>query len=1055
MSDNGFTNLNIIENCYSTGIVKGTSHSGGAVGYDGFFSRAQANNVFWNTRTSLLDKCPFGEGKRTYQMTQSKTFQQWDFDSIWRIEENVSYPYLRWQGSNAEGFNIPIMPAPNNLRFSSGNQGIKLFWSSPPDDFYKVEGYNVYRDELKINSGPLETQEYLDSNLIDWENYSYTVTAVYRQKETPHSVAVSAKKVVFAGGKGSEEFPYLIETAEQLDAIRYSPYAYFRQIADINLGESPWNDDEGWLPLFSATEVVFRGHYDGNMKVIDNIYIDRPESDYQSLFGRSEKANISNLGMTNVKIVGLYGVAGLLGESKNTIIENCYVEGYVEGASGVGLLVGYCREGSHLNHCYSSGSIVGKVEIIDFIFSINTSSNIGGLTGLSSSSRISYSYSFANVFGDNTVGGLVGQSIANSVIKCSFSSGNVNGENYVGGLTGAVTQSSIISSYSTSSVDGIKHVGGLIGVVADTDSIVLDSYHSGLVEGNSFVGGLIGFRDYSGSERVVFVNNCFWNSELSGQLLSNGGIGLTNSGFMQPETFEDWALTDHWLIKEGVGYPYLKWQRSIGSNNLPRPYGLRATSNVNNMEIILRWKAFNEPLRFNIYRDNRFIVTVNYPLKEWTDNQVNLDKTYAYSVTAVLEIDSKEIETSESSIVSIILSDKFAGGSGTKEEPWLIETAEQLSSINGFLGIKNRKKYFMQTGDINLGTEPWNHGEGWLPIGDSSDNSFYGSYDGQGYIVKNLYINRPDNNSQGLLGHTKRATIKNVAIRNAEITGNENVGSLIGKKVEGRVTNSSSTGLINGTGSNVGGLIGYLDLYTTIQGSSHTGSVTGDNRVGGIVGFSDFSNIIENCYASGIVKGVKEVGGIAGAIGNWMCPCCFYGNIQPTLVTYCHFSGRVIGTGDSVGGIAGASYRYTVIEKCHNMSNVTGNNSVGGLVGENSHSDINNSYSKGRVSGNEKVGGLVGKNIGPVVNSYSTGRVSGEKETGGLIGQNYSRVESSYWSTRLSSQKTSDGGNERKRREMRYPYSGNTFIEWDFETIWIKDVQGKINKGYPYLRSKE
>jgi hypothetical protein len=55
---------------------------------------------------------------------------------------------------------------------------------------------------------------------------------------------------IFEGGDGTEEFPYLIATAEQLDMVRHCNYdTYFKQIADIDLGTSPWNQGEGWLPI--------------------------------------------------------------------------------------------------------------------------------------------------------------------------------------------------------------------------------------------------------------------------------------------------------------------------------------------------------------------------------------------------------------------------------------------------------------------------------------------------------------------------------------------------------------------------------------------------------------------------------------------------------------------------------------------------------------------------------------------------------------------------------------------------------------------------------------
>ena len=58
---------------------------------------------------------------------------------------------------------------------------------------------------------------------------------------------------------------------------------------------------------------------------------------------------------------------------------------------------------------------------------------------------------------------------------------------------------------------------------------------------------------------------------------------------------------------------------------------------------------------------------------------------------------------------------------------------------------------------------------------------------------------------------------------------------------------------------------------------------------------------------------------------------------------------------------------------------ITGNNRVGGLVGDNSGGGtITNSYATGTASGNNNVGGLVGLNIGgAITNSYAAGLFQG------------------------------------------------------------------------------
>lgn len=62
---------------------------------------------------------------------------------------------------------------------------------------YQLKGYNVYRNGLKINDAPVEETEYIDSNVVDGETYTYVVTAVY--ENAPESVASNEATILFQG----------------------------------------------------------------------------------------------------------------------------------------------------------------------------------------------------------------------------------------------------------------------------------------------------------------------------------------------------------------------------------------------------------------------------------------------------------------------------------------------------------------------------------------------------------------------------------------------------------------------------------------------------------------------------------------------------------------------------------------------------------------------------------------------------------------------------------------------------------------------------------------
>jgi hypothetical protein len=104
---------------------------------------------------------------------------------------------------------------------------------------------------------------------------------------------------------------------------------------------------------------------------------------------------------------------------------------------------------------------------------------------------------------------------------------------------------------------------------------------------------------------------------------------------------------------------------------------------------------------------------------------------------------------------------------------------------------------------------------------------------------------------------------------------------------------------------------------------------------------------------------------------------------------------NITGSGGCVGGLVGMN--YGTLTHCHSIGTVSGDSSVGGLVGLNELGSIATSYSTGAVSGNENVGGLVGYfYYGDVTNCYSTGMVSGTERIGGLVGWNIGDVGDSY-----------------------------------------------------------
>ncbi|WP_340400526.1 S-layer homology domain-containing protein [Paenibacillus sp. FSL H8-0079] len=195
---------------------------------------------------------------------------------------------------------------------------------------------------------------------------------------------------------------------------------------------------------------------------------------------------------------------------------------------------------------------------------------------------------------------------------------------------------------------------------------------------------------------------------------------------------------------------------------------------------------------------------------------------------------------------------EFAGGKGTSNEPYLIETAAQLDEVRWHLG---NNIHFKLTADIDL--SGYAEGEGWEPIGNVY-SLFYGNLDGNGFKISNLTINRPQSTGVGLFGEiSSPGSITNIGLEDIDIVGAREVGGLAGRS-SGTITSSFTTGSIRAAIDGVGGLVGYNS--GVIRNSYSNVSVEARQYAGGLVGVN-YSRIY-NSYVSGTVNADYLPGGL-------------------------------------------------------------------------------------------------------------------------------------------------------------------------------------------------
>ena len=366
------------------------------------------------------------------------------------------------------------------------------------------------------------------------------------------------------------------------------------------------------------------------------------------------------------------------------------------------------------------------------------------------------------------------------------------------------------------------------------------------------------------------------------------------------------------------------------------------------------WSLTSNPTIDNYKKDNgattsigKFKTTVT-ELTPGTSYYVRAFATNQYGTTY-----SQEIVVTTQDVASNKwdgnIAKSFAGGNGTSSNPYIIETGGQLLLMKDY-----NDKYFELANNIDLDNK------NWLPF------EFSGTLDGKGCVISNLKISR-ETDKQGLFS-TLRGVVQNLTIKNVNIVApnNNEIGAL--------------AGYIDSYQKNITDCHVILNEHSQISGNKHVGGIAGNIRQGTITACSlNYSGT-----STDVIKGGENVGGIAGAV-------------QTDAIGSCQVFANVKG-GDNVGGIVGHLGYFSQggqIEKCNFRGKLSGNNFIGGIVGQCASSK----YVKACKADveltvtNEYGGGIIGGQSSPYQSEisacYSTGTIntnSNKTTIGGVLG---------------------------------------------------------------------
>ncbi len=321
-----------------------------------------------------------------------------------------------------------------------------------------------------------------------------------------------------------------------------------------------------------------------------------------------------------------------------------------------------------------------------------------------------------------------------------------------------------------------------------------------------------------------------------------------------------------------------------------------------------------KPNRTKYYVGDRFDPTGMVITAVYSDGRTETITGYRLSVTGELGLSNDIVYITYGVLrtsVSIEVSEKMPwDGEGTKDNPYLIKTPDDLVDLRYYIASKNLKTadvYFRMTQDINM-----KNITDWKAIADNATGGFRGHFDGNGYSIWNL--NGSTYNCCGLFGRLgDGAVIENLTIASGKLGGSYNfsIGAIAGEVV--------------------------ADATATIRNCHNYATVTGNFGIGGILGQVEerATAIVENCSNHGTVNASRTGGGIIGQVG----PNRWKNNGSKASVTNCYNAGKITGSGTwGLGGIVG-SYRLggadvvSTITNCYNAGTVAASATSGAIFG--------------------------------------------------------------------------------------------------------------------------
>lgn len=956
-----------MSDAFSVNVIKGFEDVGGVIGYSYDYGdkgrpkihrtysasmfkapKSAAKGILGGLNGYVIDDttCFFDStvaviaygGKTTAEMLQQATYYSYDFETVWEIQEDVSYPYFKGKD--------PILPGmleddgTVNVLAGAGTE-INPYKIYDYDDLEYIGKYEYGLDKHYKLMGNINAASSFRENC----NADSTLCKGFEPIGEFSGVFDGNNKVI-AGlniNRPDEDSVGLfraLAAGARVSGIVFDTASYFR---------------ENYLYSSGAIKGVIRGKdYVGTVAGVDN-------------GAAIEKIYVKN------RVLGENYVGGVVGKKTSGSIALSASRDTVSGAQYVGGFVGSLNK-AVVSDCYSLAAVSGT-------------KNVGGLAGYSNNAIVKNSYGAGNVTGTSKLGGLAGEDVKSTYTSAYYDSTlwlitttaagelrtthqMVKQENYQGWdfentwkiaadttypyltwITKAYYLGSTINQkYSPDKYrdSTMMHIAGsgtesdpfIIKTYSDLKSIGLGKYKLSAVYrlGNDIDASA------SKNERLDYYSTGFKSIGNVRRYITGIDIQDTSKVFTGKIHGAGHSITGLYISASQYSYYGACFIDSIGEG------GVVDSLSLIDFEIHGQYAAGFAMLNNGTIKD----VSVNGTV-EASDVGVGL------------------VETNNGTIENALLTGMVYSENKKKYYDVMLagfvnENSGVIRSVRGNLTVKGAIHggagiAFENTGkieDVKVKAE--------LDLGGSHAAGIVAVNSGTVSACSASVSIAADSSVGGIVGDNSGTV--SACNASVDITSKGSyVGGVAGKN-SGTISACTTSVSIESEGSYVGGLIGRDEGI--IEKFAVTGAVKGLDYVGGFIGDADGKKDFASLHTAMDVAGRYYVGGLFGKTSRKISKSYTTANVKGTMGwPMDNYDGARV-----TGGLVG--FTSADMDSCYSTASVE---KGGGLVGV-IRATLTNSYASGEVVDGS---GLVSGNMGVIRNCYTTGHVAGGT---GFVGKN-------------------------------------------------------------------